>query len=378
MTGAGADRGTAGTRRSLLRLRAALLLLSALACGAVTASFTGVTTTAASVREHAAPAVLQAAAARHALADAHVEAVTALDSIARARATPGLGLLTGPGEEYEKRLALAGQYLNQVAEDNVAGPSASARVQLSVELISAYAGWIGQAGAHLHRAPDGLLGATDLWYASRVLTTPGSGVLGHLDELLADQRAALDDLLAGTTTTAASTLGWLLPLLALAALLVVAQVRLSRRFRRTWNPPLLAATALVAALAGVALWGARTQARVEAAAAEVVAVAEGWQGRTDQATELARTGLLGMLGPDCPDACGPTVAEVDAADLPAGAATLATVPVLTDRALAARTELADADHGAWTALGPLCGALLVALVLLGLHPRLDEYRFRPR
>ncbi|GAA2658906.1 MULTISPECIES: hypothetical protein [Actinosynnema] len=369
------------TRRGLLRLRAALLLLTALACGSVTWSFAATTATATSVREHAAPAVLQAATARHALADTHLEAVTVLAAAvrdARDGTAPALTLLTGPGEEYEKRLALAGQYLNQVAEDNVAGPTASARIQLSVELISAYAGWIGQAGAHLHRDPAGLLGPTDLWYASRVLTTPDSGVLRHLDALLTDQRTALDALLAATTTTASGTLALLLPVLALAALLVVAQARLSRRFRRTWNPPLLAATALTTALAGLALWGAHTQARVEAASADVVAVADGWQRRTDDATARARAELLAMLGPGCVDACGPTVAEVAGVDPPAGAATLEKGADLTDRALTARTELADADHGAWTPLGPLCGALLAALVLLGLHPRLDEHRFRPR
>src|SRR5947207_1718627 len=82
------------------------------------------------------------------------------------------------------------------------------------------------------------VGATDLWYASRLLHAPDDGILAQLGTLGKLQSDALAEQLSSGWLNPWTTLVWALPIAVLLALLWVAQVFLKRRFRRMLNFPL--------------------------------------------------------------------------------------------------------------------------------------------
>src|SRR5262249_53903698 len=152
-----------------------------------------------------APAITELAAARLALVKADAEVINSFQT--------DQVQLTGPGEEFQNQMAIAGQSLTQVAEHNMAGEPGSRRLELVEGLLVTYQGLVGQAVAHVRQAAGerqagvDALGVTDLWSASRLLhgnvvpmqdRTPArlGGILGELDQLTEEQQRALNDQLA--------------------------------------------------------------------------------------------------------------------------------------------------------------------------------------
>src|SRR5215468_4112735 len=117
-----AQRARSTTRRTLRRLLAGLLALTATVFVTTLLMFTRVHRTAETVRTRTAPSIVDLAAARLALVQADAAVITSFQ-------TPE-GQLTGPGEEFQNQRAIAGQNLTEAAEDNVAGELGSRRLQL--------------------------------------------------------------------------------------------------------------------------------------------------------------------------------------------------------------------------------------------------------
>lgn len=363
---------TSTTRKTLWWLRLGLVAGSALVLVTALATFLGVRASIAEVRERTAPAVLEVSLAKEALVAAHDAAVGAFEH--------GQARLTGPSEQYEDEIARASQQLAQVAEHNEAGEQGSQTLQLIEGLLPAYNSFIGQADAHFRQDGGGPLAASYLQSASDLLTAKENGILARLDTLAAAQRAALDQQLGTDWLDPAITLLWALPLLLLLALLVWTQRFLTRRFRRAVNSALFAATAALVLLgAGTALLlgvqsdardsGAALEHTVDARSAATAATADGAQ-RT-----LARV-LVASCGTGGVAACGDTVA--------AFATATASPPAVPPAAQADVDEAALLGPGltepGWNGfLGygiPVLAGGIGMLVVAGLQPRLDEYRFR--
>lgn len=360
------------TRKTLWWLRLGLVAGSALVLVTALATFLGVRASIAEVRERTAPAVLEVSLVKEALVAAHSAAMTAFER--------DQVRLTGPSEQYEDEIALAGQQLAQVAEHNAAGEQGSQMLQLIEGLLPAYNSFIGQADAHFRQDGGGPLGASSLQSAADLLTAKENGILARLDTLAAAQRAALDAQLGTDWLDPAITLLWALPLLLLLALLVWAQRFLARRFRRTVNSALLAATAALVLLgAGTALLlgvqsdardsGAALEHTVDARSAATTATAGGAQGT------LAKV-LVASCSTRGADACGDTVTAFAAATASPPAVPPA-APADVDESALLGPGLTEPGWNGLLGYGiPVLAAGIGVLVVGGLQPRLDEYRFR--
>jgi hypothetical protein len=347
--------------------------------------------------------------------------------------------LGGPGQRYQDDITGASQALEQLAEHQAGGAGGSRQLQSVEALLVTYTGLIEQADA-THRldpvtvtstgtSTGGGLGQANLWYASKLLHDPGSGILARIDDLdrlnartLADQRGSVwlwPGLAAGFLVAAA----------ALTTLLILAHLMLLRRFRRvvSWLlPALLAVLALTVWTGVVAL---QTDARAAGAQRTRLPAATAlWQARAEATDADGRLALAALLGSGCPAApagCPSTVAALlddltaqarahlaavpALPDLPAlaqlraadeaairdltardfggtGTALLAAAPTFTsmDVALTGRTQDATAafnttidaagrDSGL-TAGGPVLALVALVMIALGIKPRLDEYR----
>ncbi|MEU8633314.1 hypothetical protein AB0C38_14175 [Amycolatopsis sp. NPDC048633] len=360
------------TRKTLWWLRFGLMAGSAVVLVTALATFLGVRASIAEVRERTAPAVLEVSLAKEALVAAHGAAVTAFER--------DQVRLTGPSEQYEDEIALASQQLAHVAEHNAAGEQGSQTLQLIEGLVPAYNSFIGQADAHFRQDDGRPLAASNLQSASDLLTAEENGILARLDTLAAAQRAALDEQLGTDWLDPAITLLWALPLLLLLALLVWTQRFLARRFRRTVNSALFAATAALVLLgAGTALLlGVQSDARDSGVALEQTVDAR--SAATTAVAARAQSTLARVLVASCSTrgagACGDTVT--------AFAAATASPPAVPPAALADVDEAALLGAGltepGWNGLLgygiPVLAVGIGALVVGGLQPRLDEYRFR--
>ncbi|MGM1064062.1 hypothetical protein [Saccharothrix sp. Mg75] len=362
------------TRRTLLGLLTGVVLAALVVTGASWAVGADVRATADSVRDRNAAAVLETATARAALAQADRAAVESF--------TGAEHVLSGPGDRYRDRIALAGQYLAQIAEDNTAGVVVSRRLQLVEGLLVSYNAAIGQADVQLRQPGGEALGAADLWRASQLLHAEGKGVLAQLDVLMADQRRALDARLAESATTPWRTASWLVPSLVLLGLLVATQVFLVRRFRRLVNPLLVLATAIALGLVALPAVGLATQSQVTRSVEALDLLVERWQRHTTETGASARRELLALVGGHCgtvPAGCGDTVDRARLALGPPGGGSSTDERELTEEAELINAELADAaDEGGLMPLVPVGGAAVVLSALLGLLGRLEEYRYRVR
>ncbi|MFL6124895.1 hypothetical protein [Actinophytocola sp.] len=369
----GPDRST--TRRLLLGLLAGLLVLSALVFATGLLAFTRVHDTAAAVRDRSVPVVGELAVARSALLRADHAAITSF--------TTGGAQLSGPGDEFQNQLAVASQTLTRVAEHNVAGDAGSSTLQLVEGLLVSYTGMIGQADAHFRQPGGAVIGAVDLWNASRLLHKPDGALVTQLDTLMATERTALDRQLATAKTTPGAAVVVFLPVVALLALLVVANAVFFRRFRRRVNLWLVLAGAALIALAVISWRVAGTHGDLVTVRGELYNLVDAQRAR-DAATDASGQRALRdlVVGTACgdPGGCGDTlsryVGEVNALRDPGLS--------INDGALAAEardvTEQAAAAS-ADTALLPLMyvlAALLTGAVALGFRTPLNEYRFRPR
>jgi hypothetical protein len=361
------------TRTALRRLLVVLMVAGLAVVVASAGAVQAMRATATEVGTRTAPSIVDSLAARAALVEADAAAVQSFRS--------GEVALSGPGERYQSQIAVASQSLAQLAEHNVAGPAASQAIQLVEGLLVAYMGLIEQADAHFRQSRGTALGTADLWYASRLVHAPESGLLAQLDALREAQTVVLGRQLDSGGAAPGWRYAWPLAGLLLLLTLVATQVFLSRRFRRTVNPALLGATVLLVVL-GTAMWST-VSARHELSAAQH-ALGELGTTRTAQSGTVDRQGqqaLLGLVRDSCPtrDRCGDTVDGVDrqvrAAD--PGPAAPPDEDAVTAGVRTVNAHTAAAGDLAEPQLLVLVAALgILGLIPLGLYPRLDEYRRR--
>lgn len=303
------------TLRELTRWRLALLLLTVLTTVALHHAYQGVHADAGPLRTSSAPGILAVDTAMNALADA--------DS--------GVALEQGSAAgDFQTNLSVADQSLARAAAADVTGLPGRQTIQTVTGLISTYSDWIEDA---LGQPAHPVLQKAYLRYARDMLGTPrakGSAadatIMGRLTELRAQQEDVLrrqsrfGPLLWAEWSVAAVSA------LALAVLFAGAHAYSGARFRRRWNPALALGVLLAAGGAAVlAVFTALTQA----------------------ALSDARDRVTAALAED---------------EIPtAGAAVAARLAGTGFRAAA----------GDWIWAG---GLVLAALVLLGLQPRVNEYR----
>jgi hypothetical protein len=351
------------TRRTLLRLQAALLVTGAVALGGCLAVSVGVARTAEAAADRSIPATLAAYDAQVAMRTAHREAVDNLTATKDLR---------DPGSEYQHQITLAGQYLAVVAERNAAGAAGSGDIQVVQALLSTYVGLIAAAATNFTSGPT--FGLATLLDATRLL----DNILVRLDGL----RDRQDDALQAQATSGwghpATTALWLFPVVALVTLLVLTQVVLRRRFRRRFCPPLLVATVLAASLGVATGWSTRTAGDLDDGWNQAAGLVAG------RAAQLAAWGvedsrrLRTLIGEGCVTGCERTIGSLDTAS-PNGAVDAGAVDAASTE-LGATADEAAADaatSGTINILLPVTALTVVALLLAGFRPRLDEYRYRP-
>jgi hypothetical protein len=352
----------AGTTRSTL-WRSLVVLEMALVAALGTAAWVSQGTRAAAerVEAHSVPSIMHILAAHAALVEADEAAV---DSFR----TGAVGL-TGPGERYQNRIALAGQSLTQLAVDSIAGAGVSQGIQLVQGQLAAYSGLIEQADAHYRQDPASALARADLWYASRLLHMPAGGILAHLDDLLAVERQALAGQLTAGRMAPGWVVVWIVPVVVLLGLLAGVQMFLSRRFHRTFNVPLIGATAAVLVLAAGMSFDFAARGELTATRNAGDALTGVWQARTDATDRRGQQMLSDLVAKACPEGCEETVERPAAKGEPPDEATLTAHIKDVDSHAAAAADTAGRPM-------PLMVAALVAMALvpLGLRPRLDEYR----
>lgn len=366
--------GAAPTRVTLRRLFAALL--AAAAAVMVTSVWAGVAlhSTASDFHAHSAPSIVAVLAARAALVEADAEAACSF-------ATGGVRV-AGPGEQYQNQISVANQSLAQVAEHNIAGDKASQQIQLIDGLLAAYTGLIERAdSAYQQNAP---LGAVYLWYASRLLHNPDTGILHQLDVLYDDESKALKEQLRTGGTSWWWTVAWTVPCAVLLTPLVLAQVYLRRRFRRRLNAPMAGATVLLLALmAGMASITYSGQ-QVGKAWPIVDTAATIWHHQQDDTEHNVLTGPMPSMLKGCTlsaaalvcsgsvNSFGQANDDIDCGGQPAALS-------VGEKLRAADTLAARAADTTLDQALVLTMALAVAaLMVLGFLPRIEEYRYRPR
>lgn len=312
--GAGRTTPRSGTLRELTRRRLALLVLAVLACTALHHAFQGVHADADPLRTSTVPGILAVDTAIDALADAE----NGID--------PRQGASSA---DFLTRISVAHQSLARAAADDVTGLNGRQTIQTVTGLIATYSGWIEDANGQ----PAGsVLQTAYLQYATDMLGTQSAGsaadatIMGRLVELRAEQQEVLrrqSDF--GPLLWAEWSFAAVLTL-ALLALLAEAHAFSGTRFRHRWNPPLALAVLLLAGGAvALAVFTVLTRA----------------------ALAYARDQLTPALKGDAIPKAGAAVAA---------------------RLAGTGFRAAAAD---WIWAG---GLLLAALVLLGLQPRISEYR----
>lgn len=311
--------GEGGTRAFLVRRLTALLVVTAAAVTALFAAYYGVSRNSTAVSGRSTPAILQVAAA--------IDALHASNAGADRSLTGPTTDVEGLGEDYRNELSTANQSLAQAVKSTTGGKAARQSLLTIAGLVSSYSDIIEQA--YVNRGNDDLRDAY-LSYATAMLTRDRDGILARLATVQDRQQGVLRE---QTSFGPLLKFAWwvLVPalFLTLAVLLVLTQRYLRHRFRRLVNPWLAAATALLIAVVPLAVFTGQTQDRLVAAR-----------------HALHRTNI-GSSG-------GATAEEV--------AATM-------------RSTHWRAGAAGWIPLG---GAVLAALILIGLQPRIDEYRFQPR
>nr|WP_246481085.1 hypothetical protein [Amycolatopsis umgeniensis] len=354
----------------MVRLRTALLALTLAVLVVSLWAFHSVQSTAETVRDRTSQAVLEVTAARAALVAADAAAITSFAS--------GEAKLAGPGQEYSNQLALASQSLARVAEFNQAGEAGGNALQVVESQVAAYSGSIGQADVHFRQPDAAVLGAVDLWHASRLLHASG-GVLEELESLQGKQREALNRQLSSTGMSLAMLPLWLLPVLALLALLVLTQLYLKKRFRRVVNLPLLAATVLVAAIGVALVFTLISRDRLDSVGERLDGVADARGAQIQAADDLGQRRLADLLTGYCDEeqGCGVTADEFRAKTRQATTVATDNTRVVTAGAKAVAADASGAaETGGREFLIPAGTLLAGGLVLLGLHARVEEYRYR--
>ncbi|PYC65584.1 hypothetical protein C7C45_28045 [Micromonospora arborensis] len=347
------------TRQTLVRLRGWLLGITAVTLASSLAVFLGVAGNADVAADRSVPAILASYDAQDALRNAHLAAVRNL--------AEGGEVLGGPGVDYQRQIAGAGQYLTLLAENNAAGDEGTQAIQTIEALLVTYTGLIGQADARYRDAGLRALGVAALRDAASML----DDILFRLERLRGMQLRAMDNQVNNVWTNKLTAAVWLLPLVALGVLLIRTQVYLSRRFRRTMNVPLLVATVAtvgMVALTALSLWSAD---KLDRARAGVEAVHDSRQGQLEDVRFRAANGLASAVQEQCKTACADTIAEI-AAPAPSPSSTPGRAIIAADAAITADAVGAADSRSVELAL-PLLALGIAVLVLAGFRPRLAEY-----
>ncbi|GAB3969925.1 membrane protein [Actinoallomurus acanthiterrae] len=359
------------TRRTLVRLRAGLLIATAAVLVSSVWVSQGVHATVSAVRAKTVPAILEISNAQEALAKADQAAVAGVPGEARLTTLPA-------GKDFENEIEIASLNLNQAAEDNAAGDDGSRNLQLAQGLLVVYTDMIGQAETH-YRQRNGTLGATYLWNASRLLHEEPNGILAVLGTMRGQEESALHDQLASGAMSGWAVAVWVVPLLALFTLLAVTHVFLLRRFRRTLNLGVVCAVVPAVALTvltSLSLVSRHQLVHATHTARDVVAAR---QAGTRAADRTGQGALRTLLAGECGDLtkCGPTVTQALSGSS-GDAGTGGGMPASTD-GKRVNDRLAAAASGGVGWLWIACLALLAgAAVAAGLYPRINEYRYQRR
>jgi hypothetical protein len=232
-----------GTARELTGRLWVLLVLSAVTTAALFGSYQGLLGTALPLRDTSAPAVLALDTAKEALNQARAESQR-----------------PAARSDFQNHLSVVNQSLAAVAAENVTGLAGRQTIQTVTGLLTAYANFVLLAYEEPSDAP---LHAGYVHYAQQMLDGD-QGIKALLDGLQDRQRAEV-----GRQTGVGPGLrtGAALSLVFSAALLVAladTQVYLRRRFKRRWNRPLLAASALlVGGVTVLAVFAASTASSYE-------------------------------------------------------------------------------------------------------------------
>jgi hypothetical protein len=357
------------TAKTLWVLCVALLVTTTAVFGTSLWVFQKVHSTVETVRASTAPAILDVLAAQEALVKADGAAIDSFSS--------GEVELSGPGLQHQNQLTLTSQNLAQVAERNSAGQPSSQRIQLLEGLLESYSGLIGQAHANFGTA----LGTADLWSASRFLHTGNGNILTEFDELLKDQTNALNDQITSSSMTTGILLVWVLPIIFLFVLLGMTQFFLKRRFRRAVNPLLLLATVALVGLSIVMSLTFVSQHRLETTRDTVDRVVREWKASVSAADAQGQRALGHLVRMECSQekgGCGPTVNRLVIDREPTGSSTLDEAREASWTSNVDKQTSSAARNSRLWFLIPLASALIAALVPLGLWPRIEEYRYRPR
>ncbi len=362
-----------GTRQNLLLLRRWLLICSALALIISFAGLHAISTTANTVRTRTAAALIEAASARQSLVDA--------DQAAIGNYRSGTVAVAGPGELYQRQVGAAGQSLARVAEVNQAGNSGSRILQVVEGLVAVYTGAIGQADAHYRPGPHELLGAAEVWNASRLLHMK-DGALAQLDALRQVERSALHRQLSTVWMTWAVLPLWVIPFLALFVLLIFTQRCVFRQFQRIMNIPLIIATALLGVLIVGMAYSMASQREVHDTSNRLESLLTDWHNQTAAIDSAGQRALARLMLQRCERGvnCGRTVDGVLATLPQSKPLPTAKSQRHLQQEISVTTErLADADVVAdLTVLIPAGVLCIAVLAAFGLQPRLDEYRYRSR
>jgi hypothetical protein len=372
------------TRRDLRRYRGLMLLLAVITLGVSVAFSVDAVLTTRDVTDRRIPLVLELRASREAMVAADLAAVRSFGS--------GRARLGGPGEEYQNQIALAGQSLTQVARSLSEDDGAVRRLQLVEVQLHEYVALISQADTQFQQHGLSGLTSTYLWYASRVLRAPGTGIFDELDELLTEAgtgyTAGLEAVSASPWTTrwppvrVDAHLARFVPTLLLAVVLVPAQLYLRRKFRRRVNAWLLPATVVTLLLLGSFSWS-WWQARhhVEAVRDVMNTATQAADRRFQEDDRLARYALSVVVSenlcPKSPADCGRTFEDFSAAVRPGPA-----MATTGDRRLALLNSAVSKQAETLTpAMFDLWGVLLVELLLgiavwRGPRRAINEYRWR--
>ncbi len=313
--------------------------------------------TAASVRDGASPAVLDAIEAHAELSDADRAAWQSFRS--------GEAQLTGPGQQYQNDITTAGQDLERLAALQPSGGAGSQQLQTVSGQLVTYQASVEQADAAyrtdvaLGTASDHDLGYAYLTYASHSMRDQG-GLLASIDGLAAHDQRALDRRLTSPWTEPALLLVFAAEGVFALGSIIAAWGFLRRRFRRVISPPLLLATALVCGLlAWMALVALPADTALAAARGTALPKLTGiWQAQT-RAVDMQAAALRAKAAGS---ASGPASG---------GLSVTATQPASG----ALDADLASAENTGGLPIGiPALAAAIVGLAFLGVKPRLNEYR----
>jgi hypothetical protein len=361
------------TGKTLWVLGVLLLITTVVVGGTSWWVFQTVHSTVETVRNTTAPAIRDVLAAREAIVEADSAAVDSFRS--------DEVKLTGPGQQYQNQLTAASQRLVQVAERNAADKG-SQDIQLLEAELESYSGLIGQAQEHVGTA----VGIADLWSASHLLHAGDSPILIGLNNLVMDQTKALNDQITASSMTPKNLLRWVIPIVLLFLLFFATQEFLRRRFRRAVNLPLLFATVALIGLSVVTSLTVVSQHQLEQsrdALNEVVRLWQNWQEQPSAADAQGQRALGELMEKECGRAnsgCGPTVDQFVSDHQPTGSTAEEAPDKRLDKLKGEFDEhinsAGEHPEGKWFIL--ILTSLIILLILAGLLPRIEEYRYRPR